>query len=555
MQNKRGTKNLQIGIKPQRRTEPPEPVPLIPAAQYVRMSDEAQQYSIENQKAAIQEYAARHSFLIVRTYADAGKSGVIAKNRPALRELLKDVVTGDTGYKAILVYDVSRWGRFPNNDEAAHYEFMCSSSAIPLHYCAEPFTNDGTATSSLLKALKRSMAAEFSRELGEKVFRGKTRLVQLGFWVGGPAGYGYRRLMVSEEGKQKQLLEPGERKSLTTDRVILVPGPRLEVARVQKMFSMVLDGVGYAAIAQDLNRRGNFKPSGKPWYGSDICKIITNPKYAGCNVWYRRTGRLRGKESAVEPRHWISKPAAFAPIIDYETFDRAQALRPRRSDLWSDDKILKKMRRLLRSKGYLSVGLIDRTSGMPASDTLSRHFGTYRQLYKAVGYQLPPYDLYHGAAAEPSMRLRRALVKQLSEMFPEHVMVTSVPQSGRSILEIDHSFMVSVLLCRTYQCVGKPTHWVVRRLTSAERWHITLLCKVSQDKRHIESYYLVPKVDIPGRTRKTRLCNDDPLLSGGIRLQNLSGFYAAVNALRHRELGLTVTRQGSDPSITYPPSI
>jgi DNA invertase Pin-like site-specific DNA recombinase len=555
MQNKRGTKSLQIGIKPQHRTKPPEPVLLIPAAQYVRMSDEAQQYSIENQKAAIQEYAARHSFLIVRTYADAGKSGVIAKNRPALRELLKDVVSGDTGYKAILVYDVSRWGRFPNNDEAAHYEFMCSSSGIPLHYCAEPFTNDGTATSSLLKALKRSMAAEFSRELGEKVFRGKTRLVQLGFWVGGPAGYGYRRLMVSEEGKQKQFLEPGERKSLTTDRVILVPGPRLEVTRVREMFSMVLDGVGYAAIAQDLNRRGNFKPSGKPWYDADIRKIITHPKYAGCNVWYRRTGRLRGKESAVEPRHWISKPAAFAPIIDSETFDRAQAVRPRRSDLWSDDKILKKMRRLLRSKGYLSVGLIDRTSGMPSSDTLGRHFGTYRQLYKAVGYQLPPYDWYHGAAAEPSMRLRRNLVKQLSEMFPEHVMVTSVPQSSRSILEIDHSFMVSVLLCRTYQIVGKPTHWVVRRLTSAERGHITLLCKVSQDKRRIESYHLVPKVDIPGRTRKTRLCNDDPLLSGGIRLQNLSGFYAAVNALRHRELGLTVTKQGSDPSITYPPSI
>ena len=72
-------------------------------------------------------------------------------------------------------------GRFPNNDEAAHYEFICFSAGIPLHYCAEPFANDGTASSSLLKALKRSMAAEFSRELGEKVFHGKTRIVQLGF--------------------------------------------------------------------------------------------------------------------------------------------------------------------------------------------------------------------------------------------------------------------------------------------------------------------------------------------------------------------------------------
>ncbi len=178
----------------------PSAVPLVPAAQYVRMSDEMQQYSIDNQKAAIQEYASRHGFTIVKTYADIGKSGVVAKHRTALRELLKDVVSGNAGYKAVLVYDVSRWGRFPNNDEAAHYEFLCYSSGIPLHYCAESFANDGTASSALLKALKRSMAAEFSRELGDKVFRGKTRIVQLGFWVGGPPGYGFRRLMVSAKG-------------------------------------------------------------------------------------------------------------------------------------------------------------------------------------------------------------------------------------------------------------------------------------------------------------------------------------------------------------------
>lgn len=144
--------SLHTRDAPQCRKNTAEPAPLVPAAQYVRMSDEAQEFSIENQKAAIQEYAARHGFLIVKTYADAGKSGVIIKNRPALRDLLTDVVSGNTGYKAILVYDVSRWGRFPNNDEAAHYEFLCSSSGIPLHYCAEPFANDGTAPSSLFKA-------------------------------------------------------------------------------------------------------------------------------------------------------------------------------------------------------------------------------------------------------------------------------------------------------------------------------------------------------------------------------------------------------------------
>jgi DNA invertase Pin-like site-specific DNA recombinase len=509
-----------------------EAKPLVPAAQYVRMSTEDQQFSIENQKSAIQEYAARHRFSVVKTYADAGKSGVIAKNRPALRELLKDVVSGNTGYKAVLVYDVSRWGRFPNNDEAAHYEFLCSSSGTPLHYCAEPFTNDGTATSSLFKALKRSMAAEFSRELGEKVFRGKTRIVQLGFWVGGSAGYGYRRMMVSAEGQRKQILEPGQQKSLTTDRVILVRGPRVEVERVREMFSMAVQGLGCTAIARDLNRRGRFKPSGKPWTQLDVHNIVTHPKYAGWNVWHRDTQRLHEKQSAVEPQHWIRKEAAFSPIIDQKTFDRTQAALPRRSDsLWSDEEILTKLRRLLASKGYLSESLILKTSGMPAADTLHSHFGTYRQLYNAVGYQLPLYDSYHGELAEPALRLRRKLVTTIGEMFPKHVSVTSPPRSDRSILEVDHNFMVAVLLCRSGQRGGGQEFWVVQP-TPAERKHITLLCKVSPDKRRIVSYHLLPKVDIPGRAHKSY--SADPLLRTGIPLRRLSGFYAAVKALRRR---------------------
>jgi hypothetical protein len=49
----------------------------VPAAQYVRMSDDHQQYSIDNQKAAIQEYADRHGFVIVRTYDDPGHLAMV----------------------------------------------------------------------------------------------------------------------------------------------------------------------------------------------------------------------------------------------------------------------------------------------------------------------------------------------------------------------------------------------------------------------------------------------------------------------------------------------
>jgi DNA invertase Pin-like site-specific DNA recombinase len=138
--------------------------PQIPAAQYLRMSAEDQQYSIENQRIRIRQYAQIQGFNIVKTYEDPGKSGLIIKHRRGLSALLKDVVSGEAQFRAILVYDVSRWGRFQNPDEVAHYEFLCANSGIPLHYCAEQFSNDGTASSSIVKVLKQSMVAEFSRD-------------------------------------------------------------------------------------------------------------------------------------------------------------------------------------------------------------------------------------------------------------------------------------------------------------------------------------------------------------------------------------------------------
>jgi DNA invertase Pin-like site-specific DNA recombinase len=104
-------------------------IPLKPnltlAAKYVRMSAEHQQYSIDNQADTIGLYAREHNMEIVRTYTDSGKSGLSIHNRPGLRQLITDVEGGSPGYATILIYDVSRWGRFQDVDESAYYEYRC----------------------------------------------------------------------------------------------------------------------------------------------------------------------------------------------------------------------------------------------------------------------------------------------------------------------------------------------------------------------------------------------------------------------------------------------
>lgn len=100
------------------------------AAQYVRMSTDKQRYSIQNQAAVIAAYAHAHNLQIIKTYKDEGESGLRIKNRMGLRQLIADVSSGEADFSHVLVYDVSRWGRFQDTDESAHYEFVCKRAGV-----------------------------------------------------------------------------------------------------------------------------------------------------------------------------------------------------------------------------------------------------------------------------------------------------------------------------------------------------------------------------------------------------------------------------------------
>ena len=180
------------------------------AAVYVRMSTEHQQYSTSNQMDVIREYAKHRNLSVVREYSDEGKSGLNIQGRDSLAQMIADVQAGEAKYTSILVYDVSRWGRFQDADESAYYEYICRRAGVSVHYCAEQFENDGSPVSTIVKGVKRAMAGEYSRELSAKVFRGACKLVELGYRQGGAAGYGLRRMLVDQNGERKAVLKIGE---------------------------------------------------------------------------------------------------------------------------------------------------------------------------------------------------------------------------------------------------------------------------------------------------------------------------------------------------------
>ena len=179
----------------------------VPAVAYVRMSTDHQKYSTENQLDIIRNYATARGLKILRLFEDPGRSGLRLDGREALQNLMAEVRTGQADFKTILVYDVSRWGRFQDADEGASHEHVCSRAGIRVHYCSEQFENDGSIGSNLLKTVKRVMAGKYSRELSVKVFAGQCRLVEHGYRQGGAAGYGLRHLLIDEHGKTTRALE------------------------------------------------------------------------------------------------------------------------------------------------------------------------------------------------------------------------------------------------------------------------------------------------------------------------------------------------------------
>ena len=357
------------------------------------MSTEHQKYSTENQSDVIKRYAAQRGLEIVHTYIDAGRSGLNIEGRPGLQRLLADIEGGGADFSIVLVYDVSRWGRFPDSDEAAFYEYRCRAAGVKVAYCAEEFENDGSIGSDVQKVVKRRMAAEYSRELSVKVFAGQKRLIELGFRQGGPSGFGLRRQLVDDRGECKGILQRRQHKSIQTDRVILVPGPQEEAEIVVWIYrDFVERRLNEVAIADNLNKRGIQTDLGRPWTRGTVHQILINEKYIGNNVWNRGSFKLKQCRVRNDPQSWVRADNAFQPIVDRMLYDAAQAIIDARSQRMTDEEMLVCLRQLLLANGALSGLLIDETDRCPSSGAFQRRFGSliraYRLLHPRTGLQL-----------------------------------------------------------------------------------------------------------------------------------------------------------------------
>ncbi|MDQ7251016.1 recombinase family protein [Dongia sedimenti] len=465
----------------------PGPPVTIRAAQYVRMSTEHQKYSTENQAIAIQAYAERRGISIIRTYADEGKSGLSFARRHGLKQLIDDVRQGRADYAAVLVYDVSRWGRFQDADESAHYEFICKEAGISVHYCAEPFENDGSLVATILKNMKRAMAGEYSRELSTKVFVGHCKLASLGFRQGGIAGYGLRRQLIDEQGRPKGLIEFGQRKSLQTDRVVLVPGPPEEIEVVKRIYDLYAnDGQSALGIAKLLNAEGRSNHFGRPWRYDLVRAILTSEKYAGTYIYNQVSMKLGLKRCINTPEMFVRAENAFVPLVDPEQFHAVQAERQRRLIRISDAEMLEKLRSLHSRTRQISALAINNAGGMPSSNAYKIRFGSLSR-----AYDLACLGPRRGAKSVEIGRLLRNVRLELVERVKATIIHAGGAASrGASthLLQVNDNLSVSIAIAR---CQPRYRRWQVC-FDRRGRPDFTVAARMDEANRACVDYYIFP---------------------------------------------------------------
>ncbi|ELY4307173.1 recombinase family protein [Cronobacter sakazakii] len=502
-------------------------------AQYLRMSTDHQQYSLHNQSEYIKDYAEKNNMEIAYTYDDAGKSGVSIIGRHSLQQLLSDVEQKKIDIQAVLFYDVSRFGRFQNSDEAAYYSFLFERNGVDLIYCSEPIpTKDFPLESSVILNIKRSSAAYHSRNLSEKVFIGQVNLIKLGYHQGGMAGYGLRRLLVDENGIAKEILGFRKRKSIQTDRVILIPGPKNEIKIVNSIYDLFIDdNMPEFIIAERLNEQNIPAENGTLWTRAKIHQILTNEKYIGNNIYSKTSSKLKSRLVKNPKNEWVRCDKAYKPIISKKKYNKAQEIIQLRSVHLTNDELLEKLKQKLESNGKLSGFIIDEDDTGPSSSVYRTRFGGLLRAYTLIGYK-PEHDYSYIQINEALRSFYSGIIEDFKgEILKSNCYIDEYKYAP--MLYINDELLISVLITKCTPMKSGKLRWKVR-FDNSQKADITIVIRMDSQNISPLDFYIIPKIE--NEYSKMCMTETNNIRLDLYRFDNLDKLLQIITRMKVREL-------------------
>lgn len=505
---------------------------IIKVAQYLRMSTEHQQYSLHNQATFIKDYADKNNMVISHTYDDAGKSGVTIAGRHALQKLLNDVIYRNIEIQAVLVYDVSRFGRFQDIDEAGYYSHLFKMNGVDVIFCAEHIpTKEHPLEAMLMLSIKRAGAADLSKNLSDKVYAGQVNLIRRGYHQGGSAGYGLRRQLIDEEHRPKEILSLGKRKSIQTDRVILIPGPPKERRIVNEIFDMfIFNDMPEFIIANHLNERSVKAENGTSWSRVKIHRILTNEKYIGNNVYNKTSYKLKQKFVKNPETEWIRCNKAFKAIVSRKKFLLAKNIILARSYHLTNEQLLDHLKAKLKEKGKLSGFIIDEDDQGPSSSVYRSRFGGLLRAYEIIGYK-PVHDYNY---IKKNQELREYHFNTIDKIVEKIASLNNTVDrlSKSPLLLVNESICILLIISRCKKLHSGKLRWKIR-LENALRPDISIVVRMDSTNHHPVDYYILPSLDI--LYESLMLSENNPFHLDLYRFDDLSNFFHIIQRTQLQE--------------------
>ncbi len=271
------------------------------AAIYLRVSteDQVERYGLASQKRECERYAKRKGYKIVDTYADKGVTGTIA-DRPGIQKAIGDAQDGR--YDVLIMYDHTRLAR----DRRASREISddLQDSGVRLAFVSVGEIDSQSEGGIYLDAILEAASEVEVKKITERTSRGRRESAESGNVITRLAPFGYRK---DDEHKKRLVIHEAQAKV---------------VRRIYRDFNK---GKSVNSIVTWLNENAPKPPDSQgvvyDWNHKNVTTILSSKTYVG--TWaYGKSKNVKGKRVRVPEDEWI--PVPVPPIVDQQTFDRAQ---------------------------------------------------------------------------------------------------------------------------------------------------------------------------------------------------------------------------------------
>src|SRR4051794_9040940 len=266
---------------------------------------------------------------------------------------------------------------------------------------------------------------------------------------GFPAGRALRvwpcRELIDENRVSKGYLKRGQQKNLKTDHVVLRVGLPKEIEVIQRIFREYVETrKSEEGIVRRLNREGVPNHRGRPWTRRMIDYILRNENYIGNTVYNRESFPLRGRRIKNPPGLWIRTKGSITPAIDRSIFLRAQRRLTLRWQHLTDDELLLRLKALLEKEGRLSEKIVNTTLGVPAVNVYDERFGSLRNAYQRIGYNIK-WDFDWIDRKNQFKKLLRDIADDISDRLKKAGAVACF-EPGIDVLTVNDRFAISFRL-------------------------------------------------------------------------------------------------------------